>query len=284
MLLAMFTNSFNQLNAQTKMQILANQNGYALTAEHIQIYIGYTELLTMELLSETEKKAIENNMISLFNQYPAQIVSFASGLQSDFATFRQLTDPSQIGFAWGVIKGYFYQNTYSYPDEQLAYFAKLAKDRAPVLAYNQANKAAFTETDLEGFSYLTGLNQYGTNGFNNSEIKNSLRNDIISQFPTLNQQAIASVMYYAYLGTMLKNVMSQLNHTQQNQLLAQLSYTKPTQSSDYGNLTSSEYNSLMDQIIREGNLGRHNTIQDMSVGGYKEYWYSKSSPSSILGW
>lgn len=283
MFISLFASPFYQTFAQIKGQILASKGGHSFTSEHVQIYTGYTELLTMTLLTNSEKQAIQKNLIDLFNQYPAQIVSFAVGLQSDFNTFKQLSDPKQVGLAWGIIKGYFYQNTYSYPDEQLALFAKLAKNRAPVLAYNHANKAAITETDIEGFVYFVNLNNTNA-GFDQPARKSALRNDIIAQFPNLEINALAEVMYYAYLGTMIHNVTKQLNPYQQKQFLAQFNTSNSSQHTNNSSLSESEYNGLMEQIIREGNLGRHNTIQDMSVGGYKEYWYSKSGPSSILGW
>ncbi len=168
--------------------VLAKQGGYTLTEGDVAAGVGVLQFIINGRVTDAERSALTEQSKKEFGINPEGFLKELQSLAVSRAMLSQVTDPIQVGLIRQALVVAFYQAAKNQPSAQLPLFVQVMNRYVQVLAYDEPNRLALTNKDLDAFfdytSFLYELNT-GKKVTWPISVHDSVKNDLITRFPTL---------------------------------------------------------------------------------------------------
>lgn len=171
--------------------VLAKQGGYTLTEGDVTAGIGVLQFIINGRVTDAERSALTEQSKKEFSINPEGFLKELQSLAVSRAMLSQVTDPIQVGLLRQALIVAFYQAAKNRSAAELPLFVQVMNRYVQVLAYDEPNRLALTNKDLDAFfdytSFLYELNTGKIVTWSLS-VRDSVRTDLIDRFPVLHLQ------------------------------------------------------------------------------------------------
>ena len=222
---------------------LAQQAGQTLTESHIQIYIGFMQLLIGQAVTTSEENQLRQEKIADFRNNPSATINDINQTEAGLKQVYQQNNPQAVAMMREQFFANIYQAVQQNPELQNTSFMQILGNYVQIVSYDPSTGLTLSNRDIAGYiNYLMFQQMLAGQQIQLSpEEFAAFQMQLLQQFTSMQVEQKQTIAYASFLWQAIAQQWSSMNSQEQRQYAGQFQQQQgvSASTSNYGS-----YNNL----------------------------------------